>query len=422
MNWVFKIFCHEQESEKADVLEPKRAVMRLDKNKNTIAADNPIQKTEDDVLGRDKPAKSFAEQVLSLDATEGVVVGVLGPWGSGKTSFVNLARCYLENAGVVVLDFNPWMFSGAEQLIESFFVELSAQLKLRPGFSEIGGLLDDYGEAFSGLGWLPLVGPWIERGRVVTKALGKILERRKEGISTRRAKVRKALITLDKPILVVLDDIDRLTTSEIRDIFKLVRLTANFPNIIYVVAFDRIRVEEALAEQGIPGRDYLEKILQIGIDLPAVPMNILNSQIFKTIDNTLAKIDNPGSFNQDTWPDVFMEIIRPLLRNMRDVRRYAASIHGTVRDLGGQIALVDVLALEAIRVFLPDVFCRMHLSIDGLTTTSDHSYGRGGCASSQGTDRLTDQDRRESWRCHPRSYSAVISGGRTARWWVALRK
>lgn len=269
------------------------------------------------------------------------------------------------------------MFSGAEQLIESFFVELSAQLKLRPGFSEIGGLLDDYGEAFSGLGWLPLVGPWIERGRVVTKALGKILERRKEGISTRRAKVRKALITLDKPILVVLDDIDRLTTSEIRDIFKLVRLTANFPNIIYVVAFDRIRVEEALAEQGIPGRDYLEKILQIGIDLPAVPMNILNSQIFKTIDNTLAKIDNPGSFNQDTWPDVFMEIIRPLLRNMRDVRRYAASIHGTVRDLGGQIALVDVLALEAIRVFLPDVFCRMHLSIDGLTTTSDHSYGRG---------------------------------------------
>lgn len=45
MNWVFKIFRHEQESEKADVLEPKRAVMRLDKNKNTIAADNPIQKT-----------------------------------------------------------------------------------------------------------------------------------------------------------------------------------------------------------------------------------------------------------------------------------------------------------------------------------------------------------------------------------------
>ena len=59
--------------------------------------------------------------------------------------------------------------------------------------------------------------------------------------------------------------------SEIRDIFKLVRLTANFPNIIYIVAFDRNRVEKALAEQGLPGRDYLEKILQVAFDLPVVP-------------------------------------------------------------------------------------------------------------------------------------------------------
>ncbi|MFY9270344.1 MAG: P-loop NTPase fold protein, partial [Candidatus Manganitrophaceae bacterium] len=312
--------------------------------------------------------------ILSLDATEGVVVGVLGPWGSGKTSFVNLARGHLEDTGAVILDFNPWMFSGAEQLVGSFFVELSAQLKVRAGLVEIGKLLEDYGETFSGLGWLPLVGPWIERGRAATKILAKILQRRKEGIRGRRAKVEKALASLDNPIVVTLDDIDRLTTSEIRDIFKLVRLTANFPNVIYIVAFDRIRVEEALAEQGIPGRDYLEKILQIGVDLPAVPAHVLNTQIFGAIDNALSKVDNPGRFDQDSWPDIFMEIIRPLLRNMRDVRRYATAIHGTVRDLGGQVALVDVLALEAVRIFLPDVFLHMHESLEGLTSTSDHSY------------------------------------------------
>lgn len=72
-----------------------------------------------------------------------------------------------------------------------------------------------------------------------------------------------------------------------------------------------------------------------------------------------------------------MEIIRPLIRNMRDVRRYTAAIHGTVCDLGGQVALVDVLALEAVRVFLPDVFHCMHSSVSGLTTTSDGYGGRG---------------------------------------------
>src|SRR5690606_13109377 len=157
-------------------------------------------------------------------------------------------------------------------------------------------------------------------------------------------------------------------------VFKLVRLTANFPNIIYLLAFDRYRVEQALGEQGIPGRDYLEKILQIAIDLPAVPEHVLNTQIFKAIDAALEDIENTGKFDSDLWPDVFMEVIRPLIRNMRDVRRYAAAIHGTARDIGAQVALVDVLALEAVRVFLPDVFHSLHSSVDGLTTTAS-GYG-----------------------------------------------
>jgi len=59
-----------------------------------------------------------------------------------------------------------------------------------------------------------------------------------------------------------------------------------------------------------------------------------------------------------------------------NVRRYAASIHGTVKSLDGQIALADVLALEAIRVFLPDVFSLLHASSDALTTTSGSVYGK----------------------------------------------
>ena len=340
-----------------------------------VATDAPIRNPEDDVLGRANLASLFSEQLLSLNVTDGVVVGVLGPWGSGKTSFINLARKRLQSAGIAILDFNPWMFSGAEQLVESFFIELSAQLKVRPGFAELGRSLEDYGEIFSGMSWLPLVGPWMARGRVATNILAKILQRRKEGVGGRRSKVENVLAALDKPLVVVVDDIDRLTTSEIRDIFKLVRLTANFPNVIYLTAFDRARVEAALAEQGIPGRDYLEKILQLGIDLPAVPAHVLNKQIFRAIDDVLSGMDNVGRLDKNVWPDVFVEVIRPLLRNIRDVRRYATAIHGTVRDLNGQVALVDVLALEAVRLFLPDLFREMHKTIEGLTAISNVGSG-----------------------------------------------
>lgn len=343
----------------------------------SLAADNPVRQLSDDKLGRTSAAKSFALNVLRLDTSEGVVVGVLGAWGSGKTSFINLARPTFEEDGVPVLDFNPWMFSGAEQLVQSFFSELSAQLKLKPGLVEVGKGLEEYGEMFSGLAWVPIVGPWIERGQDLAKLIGNLLQRKKEGVGSQRAKVDKALRALNKPIVVVLDDIDRLNTSEIRDIFRLVRLTANFPNLIYVLAFDRKRVEDALSEEGIPGRAYLEKILQIGFDLPTVPEHVLNQQIFAEIDAALEGIPNAGSFDSNAWPDVFVEVIRPLISNMRDVRRYVAAISGTVSSLEGQIALVDVLALEAVRVFLPDVFQRFPASVSGLTTTSDIGYGGG---------------------------------------------
>jgi len=69
-----------------------------------------------------------------------------------------------------------------------------------------------------------------------------------------------------------------------------------------------------------------------------------------------------------------MEVIRPLIRNMRDVRRYAVAVRGTVAALDGQIALADLLALEAVRTFLPDVFVKMPGAIAGLTTPAP-SFG-----------------------------------------------
>lgn len=336
-----------------------------------IPGDNPIENAGEDRLGRAPLAASFARQVLALDASQGAVVGILGKWGSGKTSFVNMAEGEFETAGSPVLNFNPWMFSGAEQLVESFFVEVAAQLKLKPGLAEIGEDLADYGEAFAGLGWLPVVGPWIERGRGAAKVLGKFLRRRREGTQGRREKLNKELARLEHPIIVVLDDIDRLSTAEIRDVFKLVRLTASFPNIVYVLAFDRERVEKALGEEGVPGRDYLEKILQVAVDLPAIPDQVLSQQIFDALNSTLQQAPSARELDTQVWPDVFMEIIRPLVRNMRDVRRYQAAVHGSLAELEDRIALADLLAMEAIRVFLPDVFREIQKNVEALTTPSE---------------------------------------------------
>lgn len=326
------------------------------KEKKQIPGDNPIRQIEQDLLQRAEIAEKFARRVCRLDASEGSVVGVFGPWGSGKTSFMNLARKGFEDEEVPVLDFNPWLFSGAEQLVERFISELSAELKLKD-LGNIGDAFLEYGDAFSG------------RIGMLAKIFGTFFRRRESGIRNKRQKVASALREQKKPIIVVLDDVDRLSAPEIQEIFKLVRLTASFPNLIYIVCCDQIRVEQALGEESanLSGRDYLEKIIQLPFKLPEVPRYLLAGELHKIIEDALTFVDEPGTINKQGWPYIIEEIVRPLVRNIRDVKRYAISIRHTLEELDGQVATNDVLALEAVRIFLPDMFKLLPQSINALT-------------------------------------------------------
>ena len=116
MIWISKIFHRPEDRQKIPGSNPHESAYERKNEKGLmVTADNPIRRLEDDAIGRAPAARSFARQVLELDASEGVVVGVLGAWGSGKTSFIYLARSEFDQAGVPILDFNPWMFSGAMQ-------------------------------------------------------------------------------------------------------------------------------------------------------------------------------------------------------------------------------------------------------------------------------------------------------------------
>ena len=371
-----------------------------------IPGDNPIRDADADVLGRTATAKSFAGHILELDASEGAAVGVFGPWGSGKTSFINLARTEFEQAKIPVLDFNPWMFSGTEQLVGRFFDELSAELRLRD-FAKAGKALKKYGDALTAP--LSLLGVPLVKELVTAalKTVGSVTS-----VNQRRKDVEDALRKCKRPIIVVLDDVDRLSVSEIRDVFKLARLTAGFPNLIYIVLCDRLRVEQALDEDGLSGRDYLEKIIQYPFDLPEAPEHILGQRLREEIKNACEGIKNHGPFDEWVWRNVSRKIVRPLIRNMRDVRRYAAAIRGTVAGLEGKVALADVLGLEAIRIFMPDVFNRLPDLMDILTTRSQLSSAESESMSDEEI-YLKYSDKPENMKIDARRIGKLIEAGKT---------
>lgn len=93
--------------------------------------DQPITKPSDDKLGRAQSAQNLADYIMQLDASNGIVVGISGPWGSGKTSFVNLMRARFKETACPFIDFNPWMFSNSDPLVSLFLTQLAGELKLK---------------------------------------------------------------------------------------------------------------------------------------------------------------------------------------------------------------------------------------------------------------------------------------------------
>lgn len=347
-------------------------ILEFPKDANAeLRLDLPITSTSQDTLNRSEAAHDFAKFLGELDASQGIVIGICGPWGSGKSSFVNLMREPLnEESELTVIDFNPWMFSGTNQLVSFFFNEIAAQLKMRDykSFKKVARLLGNFADMLKPMaGFLGI--PGVTRAGEGVGAFLKglsISSQSEKSAQDLRVKISQQLEKLTRPVLVVIDDLDRLTTGEIREIFKLVRLTASFPNVIYLLSFDRKRVEQALSDAGISGRDYLEKIIQVSYDLPRISSELLENELILEIERIISPLPILG-FNEARWVEVLFDVILPLFSNLRDVKRYSVSAQSNVRALADNINVIDLLALEAIRVFCPDLMLALGENAESLT-------------------------------------------------------
>ena len=289
-------------------------------------ADNPISTASEDLLQRSKFVERIVREIDMIDASRGYVLAVMGQWGSGKTSVLNLVKECLQNKEMLVVDYNPWLLSGTEALVAGLFGEINAQLKQRgKQYRSIATKMLRYSELVAPIAAIPVAGSWSAGLLAMASFARKFRELRSVSVAAQKEQVTKALGSLDHPIVVIIDDIDRLDRAEIREIFKLVRLTASFPNVVYVLSFDRTRVEIALTEDGVPGRSYLEKIVQNGIELPIVPEKVLTREVAQALGAALEQVESIRR-DAEVWDKVVLDIVVPAMQTMRAVRRLAMEV------------------------------------------------------------------------------------------------
>jgi predicted KAP-like P-loop ATPase len=336
-------------------------------NESALDADRPIQSTAQDLLERGPLVDQLASWVLDVPAREGFVVGVTGPRGPGKTSVLQLLAEQLSEK-VVVAHFDPWLFSGADQLVPRFFDELAALLAkdTTKRIKQLVKRLTDYGAALSPAASVVL-GP---AGQLVA-APQQLAAGRQRSVVDQRKRLQSALLKTARRV-VLIDDIDRLEPREVAEIMRLVKLVADLPGVVHVLSYDRIRVERALRQVGVEdGRAYLEKIVQISMAVPPVSKEVLRDLTTRWLGNAVGDRQLVG-WDPRVWGVLVNGGVDEYLKTLRDGRRLC-NVTGAALDLcADEVASMDVLALEAIRVFDPEVHERLIDHADLLTGWRNH--------------------------------------------------
>lgn len=346
----------DERDEESSTIEPE-PLRNIGSDASAPSADAPIVRSSEDLLGRTVMAQTLARQATADVSGRGIVIGVAGPWGSGKTSLLNLAASEAETSGTgYVIRFDPWLFSSSEELVLRFLSELSSQLAQERDLADLAASVGEYAQVLAPLSAL-IAAPWL--GPVVALS-GRLMTRRRNSklppsAKEQRERVCDALRGLDRRLIVLVDDVDRLQAAEVRDVVRLVKLVGDFPNTTYVLAYDQRRVARALdAGNENEGQAFLEKIVQVSYDVPAVDRIRLDRALGEAMSAAVGDITR-YRFSQERYTNLFADAQR-LFSTLRDVRRYSNALPTILDLIGEEIELADVLALEAIRARVPDSF------------------------------------------------------------------
>jgi predicted KAP-like P-loop ATPase len=308
-----------------------------------------------DPLGRAPFAERLAKSICEMAPQDGFVFALYGPWGSGKTTLLNFITHYVKYRKALdnpwVLEFNPWWFSGREDLTRRFFQELVRVLpgsgslgeQLRPALVNLCEILSE----------TSLPGVNIHKGffKFAKQRLGALKD-----IAAAKDDVRKALLKAGRRILEVIDDIDRLTVDEIRQMFSLVKGVADLPFVTYLLAFDKAVVAKAFEKMpGLNGEAFIEKIVQVPFEIPAVEPHSLFFMLAEHLSK-LAVDPTIDLFERERWLPISQEGISPLIKTPREVIRLGNVLLGTYAAVKGEVNFADFVAIEALRLFCPWVY------------------------------------------------------------------
>lgn len=349
-------------------------------NHSKIKGDRALQAGDEDRLRFRQIAARIATSLVDHASDGGLVIGINGSWGTGKSSLLYLIEEELAKFDTAlrptVINFRPWLVGHRDTLLASLFSTLSAQInkiaadagdgsvdraqrakaaaealrKFTEALGRFGSVVEFAGDVG---GFAPV--KWFGKGMKSIKGVfGNKPDARP--LADLKDDLVRSLKKLGHRFIITIDDVDRLEPSEVIEVLRLVRSVADFPNVIYLMCYDSEILAHSIkkATKVKSGKDYLEKIVQLTIMVPAPEA----FELRQWFTDDLFKIVNPK-------PDDDLSRLRSVidyeggrqLKTPRAVVRALDSIRffwPPLREEGGDLA--DLVWLQLIKDGNPELY------------------------------------------------------------------
>lgn len=312
------------------------------------------------------------------------MVGLEGAWGSGKTWVIRQLKTLAEDEThrPVFIDFNPWMVSGTNDLVVALLGQLSRQLAEQGSKSASGGgraamskavkAIDRYASALVAIKHVSpaldmlIPGAGIVVGGIATAAESAANAARavipalpdqasKKSLVALRGAIEVALQTFGHKIVVVVDDLDRIAPADVAAIVQAVKAVADFPHVVYLLAYDADTLAQALRTslRVGDGHAYLEKIIQVAVPLPELPARRVQPYAVAQLRSVLPVL---GAVSEPEQRDLELglPVAAALMQTPRDVLRLCTRLWLAAGQLSGKVNLADLAVVEAVALKVPE--------------------------------------------------------------------
>lgn len=347
---------------------------------------------------RDPEAQRLMEQLNALRPLTAFAVGIVGQWGSGKTQFLQLMQQHLP-VDAILIQFNPWLVESTAAIRKEFFTTLKDSLGKYSG--ELATELTTYANGLA---------------EVVDSTAAKAF---KEAISflsdqpnltEQFDKVNQVIGQLKRPIFIFIDDIDRLDKDEVLETLRIVRNTANFRNTVFVLAYDRAYVLEAVqrTNQANSGQ-YLDKIVQFEFSLPNFSASALAERTLEVVlahvaQNYHAELTDlisrranqrPARNLREQLSGIMQEdnnrvsYYPELITTMRGAVRFASLFIHDFLPLAGEVRLDEFVNLTLLKLRFPSLYeaIRTQRVVESDLTKT---FSAGGTVMTLNSEKLND--------------------------------